>query len=344
MLRLTARMFIAATCFTAAFALNAGDLKPYSAPSVGLNLNYPASWKVLPNPDKDTLLKISAAESSGLHCESSVAEMHAIDDEKLAMGLIEQMIRNHSPNYQVISKGDLYIGPKGKLKAYAQTFSLQADQLKLLQKFVAVRSPGSSMVVLSFSYLPSESASIEPLVQTILSTVQFGGKPTSINAAPKTTVKTDDTSLTSFTSKAPSITISYPSNWKIVDTIEAGTLAKFNGHDESGRGGELTVSTMPAPRSNLEDLEPMLDENIFHKLKNYHCVRKESMTFGSPRSITGEMIEGTSDTNGKEARHLTCYCKEQDRYFVVSLWGIGYKPGELHALFSKIANTFRIND
>lgn len=320
----------------------------FSYPEESLNLTYPANWIVQKDGDKNTILKVASPGNSSLHGTMIVSSLPGIDDERLALSLLEQVMRTQVPSYKVIASGSDYLGPRQQIRAYSQSLLLKHDQLDIVQKQVVVRTPRKSILALQVIYPQNETAAIEPILHGILGSVRFEASTGQHESAAATRNNTVDGvtafHLNKFSSKSPAVSIDYPAGWRQLNPPEEGAICKFEQTFDGKQAGEIGVNYMNAPRLALDDLSEMIDAHILQKLKNYHRVREESVTFGAPRSFSGRMIEGTFDAEGHSARHLLVYCKEQDRAFLIHLWGYGYKAGDLSVLFSKIINTFRIDD
>jgi hypothetical protein len=91
--------------FSPAFADVAGSSVTFSYAQERLNLSYPAGWAVQQDGDKSTILKVASPESSPLRMTFIVNEMSGIDDEYLALSLLEQVMRTQLSSYKVVKSG-----------------------------------------------------------------------------------------------------------------------------------------------------------------------------------------------------------------------------------------------
>ncbi|HEY9757163.1 MAG TPA: hypothetical protein V6C97_18495 [Oculatellaceae cyanobacterium] len=274
----------------------------FSYPDERLNLSYPGNWTVQKDGDKNTILKVASPEGSAMHGTFVLSLLSGIDDEKLALSLLEQMVRTQMPSYKVIASGSDYLGSRRQIRGSSQSLLMKFGQTDVVQKQVVVRTPRKSILVLQMISPQNESAAVDPIFNGILASVRFEGatgKPGSVASSRSDATRNDAVEgvisihLSRFSNKSPAMSIDYPTGWTQSNVSEDGAICKFVQTFDGKQAGELGVNYMNAPRLSLDDLSEMIDAHILQRLKNYHRVREESVTFGAPRSFSGRMIEGT---------------------------------------------------
>lgn len=325
-----------------------GAWAQYRNAKTGLSVSHPARWKVIENPDKDTLFQIVSPTSTISFCQNTAQGIPL----QQAVRLWEEFVFAQLPDYKLLAARRIRFGRNHMFEGISRFIEFKSKDVLLKQRWLFFTQSAKVFHIAITTPAGAGVADI-PTIHQILMTLTFTGG-TQSSELPRTAAGATSNATASNHSQSQhwtkfslfqqeGITLNYPSDWQIKMHNDAASIAKFSGATSEG-SAEIEIRKSASDKSvSLEDTAIAVENNFFKTLKNYHRVRMQPASAGAG-GASGIFQEVTFEASGLPFRQLCIYRREGDHLYTLSLTACGWKQNDMLTLFNRILGTWSIRE
>jgi len=320
------------------------SLTAYHDPTSNFDFDYPRSWQVVADPDKDSLFKISGTTSEGKYGEVKLSVVSSFHDSLLAMNMMEHEMAEKLPQYQKLEERKVRFGSRYQYTGDESKLRFSMGDMSLSDRMIFFADSGS-VYCCSFICSAGESSSMEPLFDKILSSLHrtqtAHSKPTLTPGGPSKQIW----KLVNYTDKTGQVAIGYPDGWHFVNNDPGKELdIKFRGRNDKGFDSELYLSRIDRPPTmSLEQFADFYEQTYLKALANFKCETTHRTTFGISRN-DGLVHYCTFSVEGHPGRQANAFFAEGKHYYCVALNTVAWTEPEARDLFERVLSTIKVSE
>lgn len=307
----------------------------FREPITGLTVGYPALWKLIEKPDKETLFRI---ESPTLAIAFGQDNSSGLPVKQFAR-LWQTVVLPQLPGFKLISSNRIKIGKNGSIDALTSVIQFTANDIRFKQRWIFFGQTGNVLHAVITIPEGAERNDIPDLNKMLMSLTFTGGTLACVSA-PQPKEPQPWSSMALF--QDGPITINYPQGWQVNKRPEPDVIAKIHGKNQDGEA-DLEVRRNPIDHNiTLEEIALSLETNYLKQLKNYRRIRQEPI--GLTGSAAGILQEFTFEVSGLPFRQITAYRHEGDHLYTLSLTAFNWKQSEMLTLFNRCLGTWIVRE
>lgn len=315
----------------------------YREQVTGLEFNYPKVWQAQPKPDKDCLLKISGLLADSKYGELKITALDNVHDSTVAKTFMESELERALTGYKKVQERRVRFGSRYQYTGSDLVANFRAGEIPLTDRLVFFLDNGR-VVCLSFISKTSESGSLQPLFDQMLSSFHRSSKVTQAASGTASSAQTS-WSLANYSDKAGQISLGYPQGWKFVNNDIGKDLdVKFTGKNAKGLDAELFVSQVDKhPSMTLDQFSEKFEQTYLTPLKNFRKEASHQSSFGISHN-DGTVQYSSFNVEGLPGRQAAAFFGNSKHYYCVALNSVGWTERETRDLFDRVLASIKLGE